>query len=92
MGSYKDNYIPLLQCGFCGKDKSEVEKLIAGPRVHICNQCLDVCIEIVVMDAIEECSSVSEILPSLSEVGVALMQAKHFKRISDSVVSSPNHP
>jgi ATP-dependent Clp protease ATP-binding subunit ClpX len=30
-------------CNFCGKNKNEVEKLIAGPSVHICNECVDLC-------------------------------------------------
>lgn len=30
-----------LQCSFCGKKQAEVQKLIAGPRVHICNECVN---------------------------------------------------
>jgi ATP-dependent protease Clp ATPase subunit len=33
----------ILYCGFCGKSQHEVEKLIAGPSVHICNQCVGLC-------------------------------------------------
>lgn len=36
-----------LACSFCGKDKDAVEKLIAGPGVYICNQCIDLCNEII---------------------------------------------
>ena len=32
-----------LRCSFCGKADSEVSKLIAGPKVHICDACVDVC-------------------------------------------------
>jgi hypothetical protein len=35
-----------LACSFCGKDKSRVERLIAGPNVFICNQCVVLCNEI----------------------------------------------
>ncbi len=32
-----------LYCSFCGKSQHAVEKLIAGPKVFICNECVDVC-------------------------------------------------
>lgn len=34
------------ECSFCGKKKREVEKLIAGPSVFICNECIRKCAEI----------------------------------------------
>jgi hypothetical protein len=37
-----------LRCSFCGKAKSEVDKLVAGPGVYICNECVDLCNEIIV--------------------------------------------
>ncbi|MGE9269815.1 MAG: ClpX C4-type zinc finger protein, partial [Verrucomicrobiales bacterium] len=33
----------LTMCSFCGKSHSEVKKLIAGPAVYICNECIEVC-------------------------------------------------
>ena len=36
-----------LHCSFCGKSQNEVKKLIAGRGVYICNECIDVCINIV---------------------------------------------
>jgi ATP-dependent Clp protease ATP-binding subunit ClpX len=36
-----------LACSFCGKDKDAIAKLIAGPGVYICNQCIDLCNEII---------------------------------------------
>ncbi|MBK1791135.1 ATP-dependent Clp protease ATP-binding subunit ClpX [Persicirhabdus sediminis] len=36
----------LTMCSFCGKSHSEVKKLIAGPAVYICNECIDVCYSI----------------------------------------------
>ena len=30
-------------CSFCGRSSDEVEKLIAGPGVYICNECIEVC-------------------------------------------------
>jgi len=32
-----------LNCSFCGKSKSEVDRLIAGPGVYICNECIESC-------------------------------------------------
>ena len=39
-----------LRCSFCGKSQSVVKKLIAGPSVYICNECFDICSEIVADD------------------------------------------
>ena len=39
-----------LACSFCGKDQSEVRKLVAGPSVHICNECIELCRSILVED------------------------------------------
>ncbi len=40
----------LTMCSFCGKSHSEVKKLIAGPGVYICNECIDVCANILVKE------------------------------------------
>jgi len=45
----------LLKCSFCGKSQKQVKKLIAGPGVYICDECIDLCNEI-----IEEEFSVTE--------------------------------
>jgi len=36
-----------LTCSFCGKHQRQVNKLIAGPDVYICNECVDRCVEII---------------------------------------------
>jgi ATP-dependent Clp protease ATP-binding subunit ClpX len=36
-----------LTCSFCDKHQRQVDKLIAGPGVYICNQCVDLCVEII---------------------------------------------
>jgi hypothetical protein len=36
-----------LRCSFCGKSQNEVKKLIAGPTVYICDECVDICNEII---------------------------------------------
>jgi len=43
-----------LRCSFCGKSHDEVKKLIAGPTVYICNECIDICNEIIRDDAQQE--------------------------------------
>jgi hypothetical protein len=35
------------KCSFCGKNQRQVEKLIAGPSVFICSECVDLCIDII---------------------------------------------
>ncbi|MBY0404053.1 MAG: ATP-dependent Clp protease ATP-binding subunit ClpX, partial [Cyanobacteria bacterium] len=35
-----------LKCSFCGKSQDQVKKLIAGPEVYICDECVDLCNEI----------------------------------------------
>jgi ATP-dependent Clp protease ATP-binding subunit ClpX len=37
----------LLCCSFCGKSQNDVKKLIAGPGVYVCNECIDICNEII---------------------------------------------
>ena len=45
-----------LSCSFCGKAKSEVERLIAGPGVYICNECIESCHDLIEEQAIKEVS------------------------------------
>ncbi|HEU4490581.1 MAG TPA: ATP-dependent Clp protease ATP-binding subunit ClpX [Jiangellales bacterium] len=47
----------LLKCSFCGKSQKQVKKLIAGPGVYICDECIDLCNEIIE----EELSETSEV-------------------------------
>ena len=39
-----------LRCSFCGKEAIEVRKLITGPQVHICDECVSLCNEILAQD------------------------------------------
>ncbi len=43
-----------LSCSFCGKAKSEVERLIAGPGVYICNECIESCHDLIEEQSIKE--------------------------------------
>ena len=49
----------LLYCSFCGKSQNEVRKLIAGPSVFICDECVDLCNDII-REEIQESSSEGE--------------------------------
>ena len=57
-----------LQCSFCGKSQKEVKKLIAGPTVYICNECIDICIEIISDDAQQEAAAARPPLPRPTEI------------------------
>ena len=37
----------VLRCSFCGKTQDEIRKLIAGPTVYICNECVELCTDII---------------------------------------------
>ncbi|WIK84371.1 ATP-dependent Clp protease ATP-binding subunit ClpX [Pseudoglutamicibacter albus] len=43
----------LLKCSFCGKSQKQVRRLIAGPGVYICNDCIEVCNEIIEEESVE---------------------------------------
>ena len=74
----------LLFCSFCGKNQNEVRKLIAGPSVYICNECVDLCNDIIkeeINEAIESKDSESfpvpkEIKQSLDEYVIGQEEAK----------------
>lgn len=44
----------LLRCSFCGKSQNEVERIIAGPNVYICNECIELSEEIISMDIMQQ--------------------------------------
>ena len=50
----------LLFCSFCGKNQNEVRKLIAGPSVYICNECIDLCNDIIQEEINETAEEVEE--------------------------------
>ncbi|WP_438463757.1 ATP-dependent protease ATP-binding subunit ClpX [Marinomonas sp. PE14-40] len=64
----------LLYCSFCGKSQDEVKKLIAGPSVYICNECVDLCNNIITQELLqgEETSEESDELPAPAKLKFAL--------------------
>ena len=56
----------ILRCSFCSKSQNDVKKLIAGPTVYICDECVDVCNEIIADDVVT--SPIGEKLPKPNEI------------------------
>ena len=64
-----------LYCSFCGKSQHEVKKLIAGPSVFICDECIDLCTDIIQEEiAKEPLSTKGDALPSPQEIRLNLDQ------------------
>ena len=62
----------LLYCSFCGKNQNEVRKLIAGPSVYICNECIDLCNDIIKEEISEATESEEESFPVPIEIKASL--------------------
>jgi len=58
----------LLYCSFCGKSQHEVKKLIAGPSVFICDECVELCNDIIREEMQEQTASSVETLPKPQEI------------------------
>ncbi|WCO68847.1 ATP-dependent Clp protease ATP-binding subunit ClpX [Iamia majanohamensis] len=87
----------LLKCSFCGKSQKQVKKLIAGPSVYICDECIDLCNEIIEEElsegsdlTLEDLPKPREIFDFLNEFIIGQEQAKkilsvavynHYKRV-----------
>ena len=87
-----------VRCSFCGKTQEEVKKIVAGPGVYICNECIDLCKEIIdeefYEEAIREFTEVpkpQELLNVLNEYVIGQDRAKrtlavavynHYKRVN----------
>ncbi len=63
-----------LKCSFCGKSQNDVRKLIAGPTVYICDECIELCNDIIAEEWEEEKSREIRSLPKPTEIKAALDQ------------------
>jgi ATP-dependent Clp protease ATP-binding subunit ClpX len=63
-----------LKCSFCGKSQNDVRKLIAGPTVYICDECIELCNDIIAEEWEEEKSREIRSLPKPAEIKSALDQ------------------
>lgn len=59
MTKEKGSYNSTLHCNFCGKSQKEVKKLIAGPGVYICDECIELCNDIIYEDSMKSTSKAS---------------------------------
>ena len=91
----------ILRCSFCGKSQDEVKKLIAGPTVYICDECIELCNDIILEEGAAEKSKAfkrlltpRELNQKLDEYIVGQTKAKkilsvavynHYKRIESKV-------
>jgi ATP-dependent Clp protease ATP-binding subunit ClpX len=97
----------LLKCSFCGKSQKQVKKLIAGPGVYICDECIDLCNEIIEEElsegsdlSLEELPKPREIYEFLNSYVIGQDAAKktlavavynHYKRVQAGQVSVGRH-
>jgi ATP-dependent Clp protease ATP-binding subunit ClpX len=62
----------LLYCSFCGKSQHEVKKLIAGPSVYVCDECVELCNDIILEELEDETSTAVKKLPTPREINAIL--------------------
>lgn len=90
-------------CSFCGKSQDQVKKIVAGPGVYICNECIDLCKEIIdeefkdeAVNDLLEVPKPREILAILNDYVIGQTEAKkalsvavynHYKRVNQMTVA-----
>jgi ATP-dependent Clp protease ATP-binding subunit ClpX len=101
MAKYEDKQ---LRCSFCGKPQDQVRRLIAGPNVYICNECIELCQEIIEEEFLDyfeydmkEVPTPSQIKETLDDYVIKQERAKralavavynHYKRINKKVTKN----
>jgi ATP-dependent Clp protease ATP-binding subunit ClpX len=96
----------LLKCSFCGKSQKQVKKLIAGPGVYICDECIDLCNEIIEEELsqstevkFDDLPKPREIYDYLNDYVIGQEQAKkilsvavynHYKRVQAGAYGDPD--
>ena len=63
-----------LHCSFCGNGQYEVKKLIAGPSVFICDECVEICLDIIKEESKENSIKVTSLIPKPKEIYSSLNQ------------------
>ncbi|HVU73144.1 MAG TPA: ATP-dependent Clp protease ATP-binding subunit ClpX [Mycobacteriales bacterium] len=98
----------LLKCSFCGKSQKQVKKLIAGPGVYICDECIDLCNEIIEEELSEGSELSWEELPKPREIyefldsyvvgqepakkALSVAVYNHYKRVQAGANASTSRP
>tara|TARA_B100001057_G_scaffold459467_1_gene509642 strand:- start:2868 stop:4130 length:1263 start_codon:yes stop_codon:yes gene_type:complete len=96
----KKNDKDTLFCSFCGKNQKEVKKLIAGPTVFVCDECVELCMDIIKEDNKNNKSKIKKDIPKPSEINkflddyvigqnnakkvLSVAVYNHYKRLSNS--------
>ena len=70
--SRKDPQGDKLRCSFCGKNEDEVRRLIAGPTVYICDECIDLCNDIILEEGANEKAAIMQRLLTPKEINQRL--------------------
>jgi len=69
MSREKGNFTNALHCNFCGKSQKEVKKLIAGPGCYICDECIELCNDIIYEDSVKSSTKAAlDRVPRPSEI------------------------
>ena len=88
-----------VHCSFCGKSQDEVKKIVAGPGVYICNECVDLCKQIIDQELAEDEAKKAFRVPTPGEIVNELDDAKktlavavynHYKRVN-AMMSGDNN-
>ncbi|MCK5194108.1 MAG: ATP-dependent Clp protease ATP-binding subunit ClpX, partial [Desulfobulbaceae bacterium] len=95
-GDMNDN----LFCSFCGKNQKEVQKLIAGPAVYICDECIQLCSEIIEEEKDKDADGMEQLLlpkeikemldsyvieQDMAKKYLAVAVYNHYKRLESSI-------
>lgn len=92
-----------VNCSFCGKSQDQVKKIVAGPGVYICNECIDLCKEIIdeefnetAQETVFDVPTPQQIVDSLNQYVIGQTEAKktlsvavynHYKRVNEIATS-----
>jgi ATP-dependent Clp protease ATP-binding subunit ClpX len=96
----KDNQRPIFSCSFCNKTQLEVSKIISGNEVYICNECVELCHDILVQEKHTKPIAVSELTPErikqflderivgqdAAKMAIGVAVYNHHKRIAHPVI------
>ena len=100
----KKNDKETLFCSFCGKNQKEVKKLIAGPTVFVCDECVELCMDIIKEDNKNSKTKISKEIPKPSEINkflddyvigqevakktLSVAVYNHYKRLSNTDIDN----